>query len=488
MFYKKQDQKTKASASLYFFTLGKRLSSTGAFLVLTLGAQASAATLTPIELLGKHIFFDEKLSMPPKQSCASCHDPARGWILPNSAINSSTVVAPGARPHALGNIKPPSNAYASFSPPFRFKDFDSFLPPWEGGNFWDGRAEGCGATAGPCPAASPAGAVSETITVEDLPVSRQAEYQKYLGPTAEQALNPFPNPVEQNIRAQHVCLRVMTAPYKDLYEQAFDEAINCIPIPRGEPAYQTSYKRLAVALAAWQASKDVNSFSSKRDKALEAEKQFETPPRFPLRELTPEENLGHDLFYSTAFGGPNGGPRLVGAARVPANCVVCHNNGGAGSDGTEPQQLYTDHRYHHIGVPFNREIPGVAEGEKTGLSAHVADVPPGHFRTPTLRNVAKGVSGNFKKAYTHNGWFKNLSTLAHFYNTRDVLPLCESLGILQATEEEALQHNCWPAPEFDNAAMEGFPIIGNLGLTPEEEAALGAYLKTFTDEHTPTRP
>lgn len=81
---------------------------------------AGAAALEPIELLGKQIFFDDRLSIPGnKQACASCHDPARGWILPDSTINSSTVVAPGAQPHALGNLKPPSNAYASFSPPFR---------------------------------------------------------------------------------------------------------------------------------------------------------------------------------------------------------------------------------------------------------------------------------------------------------------------------------------------------------------------------------
>jgi cytochrome c peroxidase len=128
---------------------------------------ASAVALTPIELLGKHIFFDQ-ISIPGnKQACASCHNPAKGWILPNSAINGSTVVAPGAKPHAVGSIKTPSNAYASFSPPFHaLSPPPPRIPPWEGGNFWDGRAEGCGAPpeSGFCPAAFPAGVVSETIT------------------------------------------------------------------------------------------------------------------------------------------------------------------------------------------------------------------------------------------------------------------------------------------------------------------------------------
>ena len=133
-----------------------------------------AVALDPIELLGKHVFFDEKLSIPSnKQACASCHDPARGWVLPDSEINRTTVVAPGAAPHALGSIKPPSNSYATFSPPFKFSPAP-FMPPWVGGTFWDGRAEGCGATTGSCPAAPAGGQVSETIFKSDLPLSKQA--------------------------------------------------------------------------------------------------------------------------------------------------------------------------------------------------------------------------------------------------------------------------------------------------------------------------
>jgi cytochrome c peroxidase len=123
---------------------------------------AGAVALEPIELLGKHVFFDKKLSIPAnKQSCASCHDPGRGWVLPDAAINAKTVVAPGAKPHALGSLKPPANAYASFSPPFRSDSNvppGGFVLPWLGGNFWDGRAEGCGARSGtPCPVAPPGG-------------------------------------------------------------------------------------------------------------------------------------------------------------------------------------------------------------------------------------------------------------------------------------------------------------------------------------------
>ena len=216
-------------------------------------------------------------------------------MFPDAAVNRKAVVAPGAKPHALGNLKSPSNAYASLQPVFRPAfGFPPFLPAFGGGNFWNARAEGCGANPGsqcPVPNAGDVGAVSETITQADLPVSKQAEYAKFLGPTADQALNPFPRGVEQNAGEKKVCTQVKTAKYKSLYDQAYGEPIDC-----RDPAVHTSFKRLAVALAAWQKSADVVSFSSKRDKALAAD----ADGQFPLDGLTPQENLGHDLFYGRA--------------------------------------------------------------------------------------------------------------------------------------------------------------------------------------------
>ena len=44
----------------------------------------------------------------------------------------------------------------------------------------------------------------------------------------------------------------------------------------------------------------------------------------------------------------------------------------------------------------------------------------GTFKAPTLRNVDKRPSAGFVKAYMHNGFFKSLPQVVHFYNTRNL--------------------------------------------------------------------
>jgi cytochrome c peroxidase len=99
---------------------------------------------------------------------------------------------------------------------------------------------------------------------------------------------------------------------------------------------------------------------------------------------------------------------------------------------------------------------------------------------PTLRNVGlrpgKAGKKGFPKAYTHNGYFKSLESIVHFYNTRDVKPDCADP---LTREKDALAQDCWPAPEIeDNLNTDE---LGNLGLTPAEEAAIVAFLKTLSD-------
>ena len=102
----------------------------------------------------------------------------------------------------------------------------------------------------------------------------------------------------------------------------------------------------------------------------------------------------------------------------------------------------------------------------------------GKHKVPTLRNVGRDDEG-VGKAYGHNGYFKTLEGIVHFYNTRDTKPVCPDLY----TEAEALAANCWPGPEV--AENVNRDELGDLGLSPEEEAAIVAFLKTLSDGFVP---
>jgi cytochrome c peroxidase len=100
----------------------------------------------------------------------------------------------------------------------------------------------------------------------------------------------------------------------------------------------------------------------------------------------------------------------------------------------------------------------------------------GKHRVPTLRNVDKRPDSGFVKTFGHNGYFKSLWSIVHFYNTRDVKPACaDSL----TKEEIALAQGCWPAPEI--AETVNHSELGNLGMTRQEEKDLVRFLQTLSD-------
>ncbi len=460
-------------------------------------AQSQSYALSPIEELGKRIFFDN-ISIPERMSCATCHDPKAGGTLKNSGTNLHQVGVTGANPHTAGGLKPPTNAYASFIPKFQPCAVGFF--GYCGGNFWNGRSEG-----NDIPLfAGAAGHVGDEVFEVGgfLDPGLQLAYSVYLGPVADQALNPFGNLVEQNIEREGVCRHVEKAKYAPLFKTVWKEAIDC-----SSAGLDKSFKRIAVSLAAWQASTEVNSFSSKRDIVLAKD----ADGKFPLDGFTAQENLGHDLFYNTLpipFL-PEGTPP-VNVRPFPnlpvTNCSFCHLSSTVAPDGTDPVERYTDDAYHNIGTPFNPEIAGSPNpnpilADHTGaldpaaIPGPATFLPLGYVKTPTLRNVDKRPGKGFTKAYTHNGWFKSMESIVHFYNTADVNPVGSKLHTVTrcpdgiTTEKDALANNCWPAPEYhDVPGLAIGAIFGNLGLTPEEEDAIVAYLKTFTDTYTPKEP
>src|SRR5450756_2880755 len=55
-----------------------------------------------------------------------------------------------------------------------------------------------------------------------------------------------------------------------------------------------------------------------------------------------------------------------------------------------------------------------------GYSEAVYMAEWGKHKVPTLRNVDLRPTKHFIKAYAHNGYFKSLEEIVHFYNTRDI--------------------------------------------------------------------
>jgi len=379
----------------------------------------NAQGLTAKEQLGKHLFFD-KISSPDRMSCATCHDPDVGFTGPIGGINRHGAVYRGAVPQRFGNRKPPSAAYATFSPIFHY---DSEEGLFIGGNFWDGRATG-----------------------------------ELLGnPAADQALGPFLNPVEQN-NADRVAVleQIAESRYAYLWETVWGEPISF----ETEAEVTLNYGRVGLAIAAYEASSEVNQFSSKYDASLAGDV-----------ELTTQEEWGLELFNGKAM------------------CSACHPS-EPGPGGEPP--LFTDFTFDNLGVPKNLENPFYdmdrvyVDGEPInedgdawidpGLGGFLLTRPEwvgdaldnwGKHKVPTLRNVAKAPGYGFPKAYMHNGVFKSLKEVVHFYNTRDV--------------------EDWPPPEVGGDTVNT-DELGDLGLSDEEEDAIVAFMETLSDGYDVRRP
>jgi len=95
--------------------------------------------------LGKMLFYDKALSVNRNEACAFCHMPETGFQGAIESLNRAEVAQPGSVRTRFSLRKPPSAAYAAFSPPLFYAD-----KPGEakcshcfiGGNFWDLRATG----------------------------------------------------------------------------------------------------------------------------------------------------------------------------------------------------------------------------------------------------------------------------------------------------------------------------------------------------------
>jgi cytochrome c peroxidase len=90
---------------------------------------------TSLAALGEKLYFDENLSNPPGQSCASCHLPSAGFADPDQHFP----VSEGVVSSRFGARNAPTGSYAAYIPEFSFEQNNNggeFI----GGQFLDGRA------------------------------------------------------------------------------------------------------------------------------------------------------------------------------------------------------------------------------------------------------------------------------------------------------------------------------------------------------------
>jgi cytochrome c peroxidase len=427
------------------------------------GATTQSNAVAPVavtkEQLGKQLFSDTTLSNPGGMACISCHDPGTGFSFPNSTINEEYGTAPGVTTGRFGERKVPTIAYATYipvGPPAP----NQTLMAYAGGFFWDGRA----------------------ATLQD-----QAQF-------------PLLNPAEMaNINSTMVAGELANGPNAAAFEQVY-----------GSNVFQSStpdqiLADLSDALSTYESSQEISPFSSKYDAYLKGKAQ-----------LTDSEMAGLQLVTGSTTGRP-GGP----VNYKQAQCVLCH---GIPSDPTTGPDLWSNYCYSDIGVPSNPNNPYYKDPGNTAGTAFVdigladfiyslQNLPSGNvgtgsngrgdflgldgaFKAQTLRNVDKRPSPGFVKAYMHNGYFKSLKDVVHFYNTRNLTTVPgEVIDFTQPNPYAGLVGApLWPAPEYPSGGTfqnpQGLPgsssaQVGNLGLTDAEENNIVDFLGTLSDGWSP---
>ena len=331
--------------------------------------------LSEKELVGKAIFFDESLSEPAGQSCATCHTPEKGF-----ADKYARITSEGAMKGLFSNRNSMTCAYSAYVPAL---SYDEEEETYVGGLFWDGR-------------------------VNSL---------------EEQAAQPFVNPLEMgNENVGDVVRKARSAYWSPDFVRIYGEHASA----------DTVFTYINEVIALYERSAEMNPFSSKFD-AWQAGKC----------QLTEEEKLGYELFKEKGL------------------CAECHI---LDPDERAGKVLFTDHTYDNLGIPsnpgnpfFKVSAPYNTCGKDTmdlGLGSRLRDPEEyGKFRVPTLRNIA------LTAPYGHNGYFKTLEEIVHFYNVRDV--------------------EDFPPAEYPETVNKD--ELGNLGLSQEEETEIVAFLRILTD-------
>jgi cytochrome c peroxidase len=357
------------------------------------------------ERLGKAILYDcflsdppATLAGPPRYACAQCHWPTVGFtssLANGSAINQFLGVPPGNVVGRFDNRRPMSYAYAAFSPEGPYFD-NVFAMAYVGGDFWDGR-------------------------VVDLTGQAMMPFL-----AANEMNNTPTNGIYPPVQGGYSALVAMkaTTKYRALFEAAYGPGIIESTTP------QEQYFLVCASEAAFESSAEVCQFSSKYDASI-----YGVPPQ-NLYTLTACEEHGRQLYFgnalcSTCHSSANDPPVLLNSGGKDTFTMYCFANVGVPRNAANPFYQQTNctsnpHGCNPLGT--NYVDFGLGGNPNPGLDGTrfynqtPGDVPQfrGLFQTATTRNVDLRPSPTFVKAYMHNGVFKSLKEVVHFYNKRNI--------------------------------------------------------------------
>jgi cytochrome c peroxidase len=398
------------------------------------------------------MFFDVTLSSSGQLSCASCHSPTVAFGPPNDLA-----VQPGGPDMKHAGIRAvPSLRYLEHSPNFSIgpnpEMADNDPVPLETG----------------APAAAiPAGNTKvSTVAKADLTAAARAaaeanvpqgglDWDGRANTFQDQALGPLLDPNEMdNHSAADVLERLKRTAYADDLKKLFGANIFNQP--------ELALDEAMFALARFQAEEpSFHPYDSKYDAYLVGK-----------TELSAAEQRGLKLFDDPLKG----------------NCSSCHIDRPS-RDGLFRPAL-TDYQFEALGAPRNRELPanrdpdfhdlgmcGPMRKDYTNAAAYC-----GLFKTPTLRNVA------IRKVFFHNGVFRSLDQVLHFYVERETSP---AKWYPKLPNGEIDRYDDLPAQYRGNVDTVDAPYDRKQGEAPalndSEIADVIAFLAALTDGYRPDR-
>jgi cytochrome c peroxidase len=351
------------------------------------GGSDAVAELSAVAQLGRKMFFDPSLSSSGKMSCATCHSPDAAYGPPNDLavqLGGADMKHPGLRAvPSLRYLEQTPNFSIGPNPEMADVDpvpLDTSVPA---GPVMPGANVKVASIAKASADAAARAAAEANVPQGGLDHDGRADTFQ------AQALGPLLDPNEMdNHSAEELLERIKRAGYADDLKKLFGANIFDQP--------QLALDEALFALARFQTEDpSFHPYDSKYDAYLAGKAQ-----------LSPAEQRGLALFEDPLKG----------------NCLSCHLDRISRDGHFRP--VFTDYQFEALAAPRNRDLPANRDPDfyDLGLCGPMrkdydnADAYCGLFKTPTLRNVAT------RKVFFHNGVFRSLEQVMHFYVERESNP------------------------------------------------------------------